>query len=657
MLGDFEVEGVLGEGGSGIVYDARWGPRRVALKVLRSALVPTARARAQFLAEAGRLQTITHPSVVKVLAVGTLPDERPYLAMERLEGEPLARALGRGAMAIEQALPLFVDLCGAVGALHAQGLVHRDLKPENVFVVDGKHAVLLDFGIAKELTEVPSTTTQDGNVRGTPAYMAPERFFGQPASIATDIYELAVTLYAMLAGGLPWQDSGDPELRLSPRPLEGVPSELDAAVRRALSTRAENRPASAALLLDAVRAAVAGGAEPAAADTARLHPAAPTQQGAPDHHAEAAPGPGDPASATASTRRRWPRVAAVVGIAAAATLAAVSWRMVRAAGHPAPSVTLAEDDRSGSGATAVDPWAPDLARAGGSGSAEAGSTVEAAAMAIPLVAPAESHAAAVARMADFARRLPADSRIVATIQLGELRQVPVFEKLLHKLVEDPRMALVTSGVPACVREALAGATWIAVGASSLESAAGAVALVGGRWQRADIERCLTAAETVKADHGGYKLLFGGLEFLDEHTFVMTTRTDASRPAAALTRAGTKPSAQLAAVLPRVDEDAVFAIAIDGAGEPWPGDGLPRGSDVWGNLRTERDEVVFEVTFDPHTAKAAADLERAAHAQVDSIFTSELARRLGRVDIQRDKTAVTLHGRATSALLGGLTASL
>src|SRR6266850_7488916 len=131
-LGDFVIDDVLGRGGSGIVYDARWGPRRVALKVLQPDLVGTGKERAQFLAEAQRLQQIAHPSVVKVFAVGELPDGRPYLAMERLDGEVLAKLLERGPLPLGLALSLFGELCGAVGALHEQGLVHRDLKPENV---------------------------------------------------------------------------------------------------------------------------------------------------------------------------------------------------------------------------------------------------------------------------------------------------------------------------------------------------------------------------------------------------------------------------------------------------------------------------------------------------------------------------------------------
>src|SRR5687768_18022149 len=171
-LGEFRISAVLGRGGSGIVYDATWGPRRVALKVLHEELVGTGRVRSQFLSEAKALQAIAHPSVVKVLSVGELPDGRPYLAMEHLEGETLASVLARGVLDVPRALAIFDELCEAVGALHDKGLAHRDLKPENVFIVSGEHAVLLDLGIAKEVAAGASTTTMEGGVRGTPAYMA-----------------------------------------------------------------------------------------------------------------------------------------------------------------------------------------------------------------------------------------------------------------------------------------------------------------------------------------------------------------------------------------------------------------------------------------------------------------------------------------------------
>ncbi|HVV86254.1 MAG TPA: serine/threonine-protein kinase, partial [Kofleriaceae bacterium] len=252
VVGEFTLVGVLGEGGSGTVYDARWGHRQVALKVMRAELPASERDR--FLAEARLLMEITHPGVVKVLAAGTLPEGRPYLAMELLRGEALATRLSRAAVPLPDAIAFFVQLADAVSAMHARGLLHRDLKPENVMLVsDGarEHAVLLDFGIARAMDRGEVAPTQTGIVRGTPAYMAPERFFGQPATIGTDVYELAVTLFAMIAGRLPWADCIDPEVRLNPArlaDLAAVPPALDGELARALSTRAANRPPTVAAL-------------------------------------------------------------------------------------------------------------------------------------------------------------------------------------------------------------------------------------------------------------------------------------------------------------------------------------------------------------------------------------------------------------------------
>jgi len=259
-LGAFTIIGRLGEGGSGVVYHARWGHREVALKILRDYLVDTESEKNRFFDEARILSEITHPGVVKVLNYGALPDGRPYLAMEMLNGETLAVRLKRGALRVSEALHLFDQLAAAVAAMHVRGLVHRDLKPENVYLVeDGRYAVLLDFGIAKELDAPASTVTQEGGIRGTPAYMAPERFFGQPATQRTDIYELGVVLYTMVVGGLPWVRATDPEDRLNPRrPSElgvSLPGDLEAQLLRAMSTRPEARHGSVAEFAHTVRSA------------------------------------------------------------------------------------------------------------------------------------------------------------------------------------------------------------------------------------------------------------------------------------------------------------------------------------------------------------------------------------------------------------------
>lgn len=264
-LGPFSIQGVLGEGGSAVVYAALWNGEEVALKVPREREL-TPREQERFLEEAKMLERVRHRAVVEVLGSGRLPDGLPYLVMRRCEGETLADHLSaKGALGLGHALDLFEQLASAVEALHDAGLLHRDLKPENLLLVDEARAVkLLDFGIAKEIDAPASTTTQAGIARGTPATMAPERFFGAPASKSTDVYELAVVFYAMLVGRLPWNDVTNVQARLNPlSPREAgaaVPDTLSSTVMEALSTRPERRPDGVSALVRRVRESVRTGA-------------------------------------------------------------------------------------------------------------------------------------------------------------------------------------------------------------------------------------------------------------------------------------------------------------------------------------------------------------------------------------------------------------
>lgn len=279
QLGEFTIEGELGRGGSGVVYAARWQDRAIALKVLRPDEAATPKERERFLGEARLLARVEHPGVVRVFGSGLLPDGRPYLAMERLTGAALAERLLMGRMAVGQALAIFDQLTAAVAALHGAGIVHRDIKPENIMLVDrGQRAVLLDFGIARGVDDAASTTTQLGMQRGTPAYMAPERFFGARATIGSDVYETAVVLYVMLTGHLPWRDPRNPQDRLEPRPPSALgvelPVGLERELMRALAPRPEGRPASIDELALAVRRHAWDG------DTVRSAPATDPRVGA-----------------------------------------------------------------------------------------------------------------------------------------------------------------------------------------------------------------------------------------------------------------------------------------------------------------------------------------------------------------------------------------
>lgn len=249
-LGPFVLTALLGEGGTSFVYAATRDGAELALKVLRPELGLEPREVERFVHEARRMHALSHPNLIRVLDAGILPDGRPYIAMPRLRGRALADKLAeRGRLEVPHALALFEGLVSAVSTLHRAGLVHRDIKPENVLWLDppDERLVLLDLGIARELDAGPSTTTKAGLARGTPAYMAPERFFGQPATIASDVYELALVFYVAVVARLPW-DPADPKARMSPCPPSelGVrlPPAMSEVLLTSLSAGRNERPAS-----------------------------------------------------------------------------------------------------------------------------------------------------------------------------------------------------------------------------------------------------------------------------------------------------------------------------------------------------------------------------------------------------------------------------
>lgn len=230
---------LLGRGGSATVYASERGGRPVAIKVLHAELAGSPGGRARFAREVETLAQIDHPGVVRCFGSGTTADDRPFLVMDRIEGETLAERLERGPLPRDEAVRRFVAVADALATLHDAGLVHRDVKPGNVMCA-GDRTVLLDLGIAKNIDPSPDTTAT-GIVRGTPDFMAPERLFGVRASTASDVYELALLLYLMLAGRPPWDDATDPSARHDPVALADPAS---AVILRALSVSASKRPPS-----------------------------------------------------------------------------------------------------------------------------------------------------------------------------------------------------------------------------------------------------------------------------------------------------------------------------------------------------------------------------------------------------------------------------
>src|SRR6185295_6663921 len=166
----------------------------VALKLLRSDAVAPAQ-RLRFEREAKALAALKHPNIVAVLDCG-VSESISYLVLELLEGQSLAQALGKHPFPLERAGHIMRELLSALGYVHACGLVHRDLKPGNVFLQRlpdaGEQVQLLDFGLAKFIDQQAggdtTTVTRSGDVFGTPAYMPPEQWTGQPVDARADVY-------------------------------------------------------------------------------------------------------------------------------------------------------------------------------------------------------------------------------------------------------------------------------------------------------------------------------------------------------------------------------------------------------------------------------------------------------------------------------------
>ena len=271
-LGSFRVVRPLGRGGMGCVYLAEHGliQKRVAVKVLHAHLAQDEKLVARFLAEARAASRIQHENVVLVFDLD-IHESRPYLVMEYLEGATLA-SFARERLEPEVAVDLLAQVCDALGAAHAQGVVHRDLKPANVFVLpreDGGYRVkLLDFGIAKHLYATEETPTQAGVLLGTPEYMAPEQCGEGEVGARTDLYAAGVLGYHLLTGQLPFSGRTAAEvllahLRVTPRPVHElaprVPPALSRVLQRAMARNPEERYASAAELKAALLAAMSPG--------------------------------------------------------------------------------------------------------------------------------------------------------------------------------------------------------------------------------------------------------------------------------------------------------------------------------------------------------------------------------------------------------------
>jgi len=267
-LGHYEVEACLGQGGSGVVYRARdlRLERQVAIKVLSDALRDDELAWARLLREARLASQLNHPHIAAIYDLGE-EDGRAYIALEYVEGLPLADLIPDDGMSPEQLRAYVVQISAALDYAHQQGVIHGDLKGSNILVTPEGNIKLLDFGLGRriprngmsELTGSALPLSQDGATAGTLPYLAPEVLRGNPTSRQSDTWALGVLIYQMATGELPFRGSTPFELSVAimvgaPPKLAQLPEPVQSTLRDCL----EKDPQSRKLQVSEISSALAG---------------------------------------------------------------------------------------------------------------------------------------------------------------------------------------------------------------------------------------------------------------------------------------------------------------------------------------------------------------------------------------------------------------
>lgn len=276
LAGRYAVGEFIGQGGMSTVYrgtDTRLG-RQVAIKIMKANLSGDAQFRDRFRQEAQSASRMAHPTVVRVFDAGDDliqtsdgPQKLPFIVMEYIDGKNVRQLMSEGELSQAEACRIMDSVLTALEYSHRAGIVHRDIKPANVMVTTTGQVKVMDFGIARAVSDTSSTVQQTTAILGTAAYFSPEQAKGDTVDARTDLYSAGVVLYEMLAGSVPFR--GDTAVavayqHVSERPdtpsnrNPDIPAELDRVVLHALAKDRTRRFQSAAEFRDAVRLAAAG---------------------------------------------------------------------------------------------------------------------------------------------------------------------------------------------------------------------------------------------------------------------------------------------------------------------------------------------------------------------------------------------------------------
>jgi dienelactone hydrolase/predicted Ser/Thr protein kinase len=262
IVGKYKIIDEIGRGGMGVVFKAEdiRLQRTVALKFLPANLADSAELKERFLIEARAAAALSHPNICVIHEVGE-SEERPYIAMEYVEGETLRDLIKKKSLSTEQVLSITSQVAAGLAEAHHKGIIHRDIKSANIMVTTKGQAKVMDFGLAK--LRGGSSLTRSQTTLGTVAYMSPEQAKGEEVDGRTDLWSLGVVLYEMLTGELPFK--GDRDLSIihsivheDPKPIKSrkppVPQDLQQVVARALKKKLEARYGSAEEMLKDLKA-------------------------------------------------------------------------------------------------------------------------------------------------------------------------------------------------------------------------------------------------------------------------------------------------------------------------------------------------------------------------------------------------------------------
>lgn len=348
IAGRYQLGQVIGRGGMAEVRHGRDTrlDRDVAVKLLRADLAADPVARGRFEDEARAAAQLGHPHAVTVFDTGEHQGV-PYIVMECLPGRTLAEELQHGRLTPDRVRSIGCQMLDALGAAHHMGIVHRDVKPGNILITAEGDAKLSDFGIAKTTEGLDHTMT--GQIFGTPAYLAPERLDGYPATPASDLYSLGFVLYEAVSGGPPFTGDSPLAIALATKtqpvpPLSVAVPDLDpnlaAAIERAMEKDPDDRFAHASDMASALGPPHDGFIERSAADAPTVSMSQTQILTSPSWAEESLsdePPTAEPVSAPAGPIGSRRRALWVVGLLA--ILAVLSFLLLRSDGDPSDDVT------------------------------------------------------------------------------------------------------------------------------------------------------------------------------------------------------------------------------------------------------------------------------------------------------------------------------